>query len=152
MKYNIIIGKDYYEYIDKYFNTEPFVMQAAFALTEVTKQPDICTIQINEFIKLHENDYEYHTSNSMSIYSRVLLNILHKISNQDKLSLVYFHSHQSVDTSKFENKDHEMIFRISYAYLPFGIHASVFFVNNEISGKIWMPSLSTIPLNIIYHE
>jgi hypothetical protein len=124
-------------------------MQAAFALAKIDKQTDIYTIHLCDFIKLTETDYEHHTSASMSFYSKVLLDILHKTSFQDKTSMIYMHSHKSANIYEFENDDHKMIFRISYAYMPFGIHASLYYTNNEITGKIWLPMLSTTPLNII---
>ena len=126
-------------------------MKSAFLLTEIQNEPARCTLLLSEFIPLEETDYESRAMNSMSFSSRVLFDILQKASH-DKKSLIFVHSQRTADTSSFESNDTKMIFRISYAYMPFGIHASLYFAENGISGKIWLPTLSTNPLNIICNE
>jgi hypothetical protein len=153
MQYELILMKDVMDRLQYQFRKTPFIMQSAFALTNINIQTDICTIIFDEFISLGEADYEYHTPDKMSFYSRVLLDVLHKACQEGK-SLIYMHFHPapSPNASMFENDDHKMIFRISYAYVPFGIHASLYFINDKITGKIWLPTLSTVPLCITYHE
>lgn len=150
MQYNIFITKSILDCLNNYFDISPFSMQAAFALAEINERPESNTILLSEFRRLCETDYERHECDGISFYSRPLLNVFHEVPNLEKLSFIYIHSHCSQDCSNFENDDHRMIFRISYAYIPFGVHASLFYMQGELSGKIWLPTLRTQPLNIIY--
>lgn len=150
MDYSIFISKSMSDSLKNYFDINPFTMQAAFALAETNERPDCNTIFLSDFQRLKETDYESRTQHELSFYSKALLNTLHETSYRDRLSFIYIHSLSSIHCCNFENEDHKMIFRISYAYMPFGIHASLLYAQGEISGKVWLPTLSTEPLNIVY--
>jgi hypothetical protein len=150
MDYNIFVTKSIMDCIKDYFEISPFSMQAAFALAEVNERSDSKTILLSDFQRLTEKDYEYHSPNGFGIHSNVLLDLLGSASWQDRLCLAYFHSHEASDACGFENEDHKMIFRISYAYQPFGIHASLYYSHGELSGTVWLPKLTTAPLHIIH--
>ena len=150
MEYSIFITKNILDCLKYYFDVDPFLMQAAFAIAEINERPECVTILLSEFTTLNETDYESQSHNFISFYSKSLLNILHKTSYQNKHSLIYIHSHNLFDYHNFENDDQKMIFRISYAYIPFGIHVSLFYTHGELSGKVWLPTLTTEPLNIIH--
>jgi hypothetical protein len=150
MNYRLVIGKADHARIKRYFDAEPFVMQAAFAFAEIREHSGICTLHFTSFIALNESDYEYRTPGGMSFYSKVLLDILHGTSYLDKKSLIYLYSHGIDTMPESKNGDQELIFRISYAYMPFGLHASLLYQRSAIAGRIWLPKISTAPLDIIH--
>jgi hypothetical protein len=151
MEYRLLLKDDWQNRINSYFWKKPFIMQSAFILAEIQNEPGHCTLLLSEFIPLEETDYESRTADGMSFSSRILLDVLQKASHARK-SLIFVHSQGTGGASGLESNEYKMIFRISYAYMPFGIHASLCFTKDGVSGRIWHPTLSTNPLSIICNE
>lgn len=150
MEYRLVLDRAYHARIKRYFDTEPFVMQAAFAFAEIWESSGACTLRLSEFIALDESDYEHRAPGCMSFYSKVLLDILHGTSYLDKKGLVYLYSRGADAGPETRHADQELIFRISYAYMPFGLHASLLYGGGCIAGRIWLPKNSTAPLDVIH--
>lgn len=137
--------------IIQYFNMAPFTMRAAFALTEPEERAGEYLLHLRDLIRLNDTDYAFQTCDGMGFRSGVLLDILHKASGGGSGGIIYLHSHQRGPVKAARNDDHSMIFRIFYAYLPFGIHASLHYANEELTGRVWLPHIyQTVPANIIY--
>lgn len=147
MKYVLELSRENIGLLRQYFNLRPFVMQAAFLMTDVVHKPGYCKLELHDFKSLASEDYEWRTSGGLSFHAAAYMDALRQASDTDK-SMIYMHSHGKRSPSCVHT-DETMIFRIAYAYIPFGIHASLYYNNDEIRGKIWLPGLKTAPLNII---
>lgn len=145
MKYILELTRENVEQLMRYFDLRPFVMQAAFLLTDVAHRPGYCRLALHEFRGLGDADYEWNAADGLSLRAAAYLNALRIACGMGK-SMIYMHSQSGKMCARHDEK---MMFRIAYAYIPFGIHASLYLLNGRIRGRIWLPGLKTAPLRII---
>lgn len=149
MPYYLRLSQENMDFMYRHFFANPFIMQAAFILSDIVSDSGKFDLVLNKFITLNESDYESHTADSLSFFSSALFSALDEAYNQNK-NLVFLHSHRSPSHMNSNCEvDEEMMFRIIYACMPFGIHTSLRIGDDELSGKVWLPKLTTEPLNII---
>ena len=141
MEYLLSIINNHYDNIIKQFCSEPFVMQSAFLLSQIKKKLNDYEIILKDFILLKDTDYQIRLPDCMSFYSNILLYTL-RTAVQNNMSIIYLHSHQNqTDADNCSGcEDEKMIFRLSYAYIPFGVQCESGCCQQQYVGQDMAPS------------
>jgi hypothetical protein len=149
MQYMLSMPQSQFEKINLYFAEPTHGRKAAFFLTNINQDNKQCQIDITDFIAAEEWGSGAQVS-GFGIQSPSLMDAIDKAMETSK-SFLFLYSDNDLDDGGFnptKKTTNQIVFRIAYHYLPFGLHACLAYSNSGLHGSAWLKDSTLRPMEI----
>lgn len=150
MNYMLSMPQSQYEKINNYFAEPSRGGKAAFFLTNINQDTKQCQIDITDFIAAEEWGSGAQTT-GFGIQSPALMDAIDKAMETCK-SFLFLYSDPELGDDSFnptKKTSNQIVFRIAYHYLPFGLHACMAYSNSGLRGSAWLKDSTLRPMEIM---
>lgn len=149
MNYLLSMPKNQYERINRYFKESAAGEKAAFLLTKVDEDGKQCTINITDFVAVEDPEKEARPI-GFGIQSPALMEAIDRAMESCK-SFLFLYSDRDAGEGAFnpmKRASNQIVFRIAYHYLPFGLHACIAYSDSGLKGSAWLKDSTLRPMQI----